>query len=316
MAGDVEVSSVMKANPRGPAMAVAHAFAQLHAAGIVPDYEVLLANGYKRFVGPGQVVLDIGAHSGQHLDQLVELVGLGGRAIAFEPIPALAAALVDKYRNHSNVEIRNVALADHTGHSDFVILQEALGMSGFKQRVGSGDQGAVRISVQVNTLDREAAALKRLDYIKIDIEGAEIKCLRGAQRTVARHRPIISVEYGKPAYSLFGSSNMTLFEWAHETGYTLSDLFGNLISDAQEWATVCDCSFWDYFLVPEERRQGWMSLFGTAVLPSAFGPLTMSSHAYSASGRQRIGRRLSTFLRGSRHAVRHIRRTLRWPPKV
>jgi FkbM family methyltransferase len=254
-------NSLTKNNPPSPAIAVAKAFGQLHHGVCVPDYELLLSKGYRRFLRPGQVVVDIGAHAGLHLGQFLDLVGPSGRAVAFEPIPGLADALASKYRDRSNVSIRSLALADKPGRSEFVVLHQSLPMSGFKQRAGSGDQGAEKITVQVDTLDRQIADLSRLDYIKIDIEGAEISCLQGARQTVARYRPLISVEYGMPAYSLFGHTAMTLFEWGREHGYIPSDLFGNLILDPDEWAVVCDYSLWDYFMVPEERRQEWESLF-------------------------------------------------------
>jgi len=154
-----------------------------------------------------------------------------------------------------------VALADKPGHSEFLVLHQSIGMSGFKQRIDSDDQSAERITVEVDTVDRQAAGLSRLDYIKIDIEGAEISCLRGARQTVARLRPWISVEYGMPTYSIFGNTAMSLFDWARENGYVLSDLFGNLIPTAEEWIVVCDYSYWDYFLVPAERQQEWTSFF-------------------------------------------------------
>jgi FkbM family methyltransferase len=259
--GNNAQTSVTEAAPVSAAIAVAKAFGQLHDGVIVPDYELLLSKGYRRFVQPGQVVFDVGAHAGLHLAQFIDLIGPSGRAVAFEPIPALAHALASKYRSRSNVEIRNMALADKPGRSGFFVLHKALGMSGFKQRIGSDDHGTKKIKVDIDTLDRQADGLDRLDYIKIDIEGAEISCLRGARETVKRYRPLISVEYGMPTYSLFGNTSMTLFEWGREHGYIPSDLFGNLICHPHEWAVVCDYSLWDFFLVPEERRQEWVSLF-------------------------------------------------------
>jgi len=258
MGQDVGANSRVKFSA---AVAVAKAFGQLHENVGFPDYERLLSRGYRRFLRSGYVVLDVGAHTGLHLEQFLELIGPSGRAIGFEPIPALAEALVSRYRDRSNVDIRNVALADKPDRCGFLILHKAIGMSGFRQRAGSGDQGAEEILVEVDTLDRQATGLSRLDYIKIDIEGAEIGCLRGARQTVNRYRPLVSLEYGMPGYSMFGNTAMTLFEWARECGYVLSDLFGNLISDPDEWAIVCDYSLWDFFLVPEERRQEWVSLF-------------------------------------------------------
>lgn len=244
-----------------PAVAVAKAFGQLHASVGFPDYELLLSRCYRRFLSPGQVVFDVGCHTGAHLEQFLELIGASGRAVGFEPIPSLADRLIRKYADRRNVEIRCLALADRSYRSEFFILHDALGMSGFKWRPDSGDEKPERIDVQVDTLDRQAAELSRVDYIKIDVEGAEISCLRGARLTVARHRPFISVEYGMPSYSLFGHTAMTLFEWARDNGYVLSDLFGNLIDSGEEWAVVCDYSLWDFFLVPKERRGQWESLF-------------------------------------------------------
>jgi FkbM family methyltransferase len=248
-------------NQNSPAIAVADAMRQLHQGLLVPDYESLLSKGYRRFLGPGRVVFDIGCHAGQHFDQFLELVGPSGRVIGFEPIPKLATALAEKYRSYSNAEIRTVALAEKPGRSEFLVLPHAIGMSGFKQRADSADQSAEKIIVRIDTLDQQAAGLTGLDYIKIDIEGSEINCLRGARQTVAQHRPWISVEYGRPTYSLFGNTAMSLFEWATENGYVPSDLFGNLILTSEEWIAICDRSYWDYFLVPKERQQPWVSLF-------------------------------------------------------
>jgi FkbM family methyltransferase len=260
--GEDAKNSLTKDAPVSAAIIVAKAFGQFHDAIGFPDYELLLRRCYRRFLRPGHVVLDVGSHVGLHLEQFLDLVGPSGRAVAFEPIPALADALASKYRDRSNVDIRNMALADKPGRSAFLVLHKALGMSGFKQRAGSGDQGAEKITVEIDTLDRQASDLRRLDYIKIDIEGAEIDCLRGARQTVNRFRPLISVEYGMPTYSLFGNTSMTLFEWAGEHGYIPSDLFGNLITRPDEWAVVCDYnSQWDFFLVPEERRHEWASIF-------------------------------------------------------
>jgi hypothetical protein len=121
---------------------------------------------------------------------------------------------------------------------------------------------AVRdIVVDVDTIDAQAAALERLDYIKLDVEGGEMNCLRGAQRAVHRHRPFISVEYGRSSYLAYGETALSLFEWSVQNRYLISDLFGNLIEDESEWLQVCDTSYWDFFLLPQERRDFWVSRF-------------------------------------------------------
>jgi FkbM family methyltransferase len=167
MKQDISAKSVTVRTQLSAAIAVAKAFAQLHDGIVVPDYELLLSKDYRRFLGAGQIVLDVGAHAGLHLAQFVDLIGPSGRVIAFEPIPALANALAGKYRGRPNVDIRNVALADQPGRSEFLVLHKALGMSGFKQRTGSGDQGTQKITVETDTLDRQVGDLNRVDYIKM-----------------------------------------------------------------------------------------------------------------------------------------------------
>jgi FkbM family methyltransferase len=277
----------------GNAAAVAKAFHKLHQGVAIPYYEKLLDHGYSRLVERGHTVFDVGAHSGLHLDRFVTLVGAEGRVFAFEPIPRFARYLAARYRESSNVTVKPLALSDAAGSATFKVVEGALEQSGLRER----DQGAVRrsdgrlgalavrlangvlrrtglsrhikrrpiavrdIVVDVDTIDAQAAVLERLDYIKIDVEGGEMNCLRGAQRAVHRHRPFISVEYGRSGYAAYGETALSLFEWSQQNRYLLSDLFGNLIEDESEWLEVCDTSYWDFFLLPQERREFWKSRF-------------------------------------------------------
>jgi len=51
-----------------------------------PDYEPILEHIYSKFIKTGDVVIDIGAHSGRHLGPLLRLVGDKGKCVAFEPL--------------------------------------------------------------------------------------------------------------------------------------------------------------------------------------------------------------------------------------
>ena len=246
--------------PESAAHAVARALRYLHNGVVVPNYELLLRQCYTRVLKTGHFVFDVGSHNGLHFVHFVELVGSTGRVIGFEPIPSLAAALRKQFRGQPNAEIRSLALADASGRREFFYLANEPEQSGFKERVNALHRGS-KISVETDTLDRQASGLSRLDYIKIDVEGAEIDCLRGGATTIGLHRPLISVEYGKPTYSLFGNSPMSLYEWTTVHSYVPSDLFGNIILTAEEWVAICDQSYWDYFLVPSEKASWWQGLF-------------------------------------------------------
>src|ERR1043165_7552861 len=211
--------------PMGAAAVTARAMYLLHHGICVPDYERLLEHGYSRLIEPGNVVFDVGAHWGRHLEPFVRLVGEQGRGFGFEPLPGPARALAQPYSNNPRVTIKALALSNRSGKDTFRIVENGLGLSGLKQREHSPLTSVFRLPqnrlgsallrralfafgrfsiaawavrhgrmivrdlpVEVDTIDAQAASLTRLDFIKLDIEGGEMDCLRGAEQTVARHR--------------------------------------------------------------------------------------------------------------------------------
>lgn len=240
-----------------PAIAVARTLGVLHRNGIVPDYEHFLARAYGTVVAPGSTVLDIGAHAGRHTAEFEKLVGPSGRVVAFEPIPGMARALRQRFAVSRVVEVREKALAGAAGQSEFLHVVNSPEESGLRERIYNQPGTKIeRIKVGVSTVDSEAAGLS-VGFIKIDIEGGEIDCLVGSRQTLARCRPVISVEYGFPSYSKYGHTKDTLFNAAQAAGYAMGDLFGNPITSLEEWRDVCDVSYWDYFMIPLERLDAW-----------------------------------------------------------
>ncbi|KPF78709.1 hypothetical protein IP78_10750, partial [Brevundimonas sp. AAP58] len=181
-----------------------------------------------------------------------------GRAIGFEPVPELAN--VSKAYAGGDSEIRQLALSSSPGTAEFLFMSKAIGESGFKERASEGDRGAVPIQVEISTLDLQTSDLDRLDYIKIDTEGHEIDILEGGRQAIARLRPVISVEWGAPTYSLYGHDLYRLYDLCEELDYRIADLFGFVVADREEWARVSDQSYWDFFLVPSERVEAWRTL--------------------------------------------------------
>lgn len=77
--------------------------------------------------------------------------------------------------------------------------------------------------VQVTTLDEFFAQYPkgRIGLIKIDIEGAELLALRGAQRTIERDRPVIFYEENESAYQAFGYTVADVRGFLKAFGYRL-----------------------------------------------------------------------------------------------
>lgn len=230
-----------------------------HLAGRFPDYEEMLREAYERFLMPGDTVVDVGVHVGRHFARFQDIVGETGRVVGFEPVPAFLEQSLPLCKPHS--EIRQLALSDQPGTSEFLFMADAPGESGFKERVTPGDRGATPIQVTISTLDVEARDFSSMKYIKIDTEGHEISVIRGGQQTIARFRPVISVEWGLLTYELYGHSKPDMFHLARSMGYQMGDLFGNIVADLDEWMRVSDWSYWDFFMIPDERVTDWQARF-------------------------------------------------------
>jgi FkbM family methyltransferase len=247
-----------------PSSGAQTAFAQMAAVrkiqaatGVLPNYEGLLAHQFCQVVKRGDVVFDIGAHAGLHTRRLLGAVGDTGKVVAFEPLPEQFAALTAEFGGRGNVTLHQMALGKSTGRASFVHAVGAPEESGLIERVYNRPEATqpTTIDVQVGRLDDVAASFDRIDFIKIDIEGGEIDCLSGGERTLERCRPVISVEYGFPAYSRYGWKPETLFDFAKSRRYGVFDLFGNELSERGDWLRFCDQMYWDYFLVPNERAE-------------------------------------------------------------
>jgi FkbM family methyltransferase len=188
-------------------------------------YEKRYTRTLIRALRAGDVFLDVGAHVGTiSLPVARHLTAIGGgRVIAVEPATDTAKALqgnVDLSGVH-NIDVVQVALGARPGsaalHSDPVRFDAAdVAVRSFYGPGGSDQQ------VDVITFDSwaEASNLKRLDVIKIDVEGAELAVLEGMAESIRRHRPrLIGVEIRDYLLRQAEVSEQALREWLDRAGY-------------------------------------------------------------------------------------------------
>lgn len=157
------------------------------------DYEPELRH-LGRFLPTNGVLIDIGANSGIYSMQAAKIAGEGGAVIAVEPSPLMIGTL---WRNieinrFNNVRIRQFCVSDSIGEIRFWMnhnLPNSFSLTRFDEKSRCFSALAVTVDHLV-----EWEALKRLDYIKIDAEGAEPAILRGAASAISRFRPVIQVE--------------------------------------------------------------------------------------------------------------------------
>jgi FkbM family methyltransferase len=225
-------------------------------SGSLVHWERLLVISYATLVERQSNIIDVGGKKGRHVAVFLDHLR-ANRVYVFEPNPEMVAILRRRCaKRWRNVTIVEMALADHTGAEEFIVNVGAPGESGLRQRAFSNPDRArtKRISVAVGRLDDQVFNVP-IHFVKIDVEGGEIGVLRGGRDFLLQHRPILSVEYGRPSYSAYGHNTDTLYEEAALIGYSVCDLFGNLFRSINEWRACVDRLYWDYLLIPQERLE-------------------------------------------------------------
>jgi FkbM family methyltransferase len=222
----------------------------------LPDYESMLERFYRAFLAPANVCVDVGAHEGRHLFPMLECIGHAGHVLAFEPIPALAEKLKASVRSHGweqSVDVHAMALSDERGTTSFMVADDAPGYSGILKRDYDVPTRVSEITVELSTLDFMASALGKLDYIKIDAEGAEWSILRGARNTIQRHLPVVTFEFGEASYGVYGVVPEEVHAFFTAMDYSVHDILGRSLDMASFADSSRHQAVWDYVAVPPNR---------------------------------------------------------------
>ena len=164
----------------------------------------------KRHLKDDSVCIDIGAHIGSILKEMIALAP-HGTFFAFEPLPHLAKSLREKF---PQTRVYDLALSDQCGEVEFQYVVNAPGYSGLRQRVYDRPDPQIKtIAVRTDRLDNVIPSDVLISFIKIDIEGAEYLTMRGAMKTIKRSRPIIVFEAGKKSTSCYGTTPEQIFNF-------------------------------------------------------------------------------------------------------
>jgi FkbM family methyltransferase len=165
---------------------------------------------YARLVAAGETAWDLGANTGIHTLLLSRLVGPAGRVVAFEPLEVNAAEIAQTcaLNGVGNVSIARTAISDVPGRAAFMTGRHA--KQGSIVGIGSGS-GEV-VEVECETMDDALRSHPEPAFVKVDIEGAESRALRGFSQA-ARIRPSLAIDLHTP------SEDVAVGRWLAEQGY-------------------------------------------------------------------------------------------------
>ena len=199
------------------------------------DHKILFTGAYEKptndilikYIEKGDTVIEAGANTGTETILISRLVGEIGSVLAFEPVPHISEKLSYncEINKLTNVNISNLALSDSTGETTFYIADEDFINQGMGSLDGSHQKVKRKINVQLETLDNYFTLnnIKKLDFLKMDVQGAEYQILKGGISVITRFRPVIFLEAEEG-----WSSTADLYEILTEMDYICFQIRDNL----------------------------------------------------------------------------------------
>jgi FkbM family methyltransferase len=185
-------------------------------------YEPEQTRLFEQHVRPGSIFLDVGAHAGYYTLLSAVLAGTSGRIFSFEPNP----------RNYLSLE-RNIRI---NGLQNVTAIESAVsnanGYCFFETGTGSGtghlaESGTSRVrTIRLDDFARDHDI--RPDFIKIDVEGAELMVLEGARGLLADARPVLFL-------STHGADvHRKCLDYLGALGYTMEPIVGDSVEATSE----------------------------------------------------------------------------------
>jgi FkbM family methyltransferase len=168
-------------------------------------------------------VLDIGAHHGLYSLLSSRSVGRKGQVIAFEASPRECRRLGKHVRLNgcANVRIEPCAVGNKPGAADFYVVDGACDW-GNSLRAPAVSESTYKVRVEVRTVDDvlQSLGISRVDFIKLDVEGAELSVLHGASRLLSgAARPAILAEVQDLRTKPWGYQARDIVQFLASLGY-------------------------------------------------------------------------------------------------
>ena len=191
----------------------------------------------------GGTFIDVGAHIGYYSLKAARKVGAGGHVVAIEPNPLTLQQLRSNVQRNRAfmVAIEPVACSDSEAVLEFFGADHSnTGASSLSRENASvwGPPASYRVRARpLDAVVREMNLL-RVDVVKIDVEGAEMKVLQGANETLSRFHPALVIEIMDPLLAAMGTSAAQVTQFLTSRGYR----FRRTAEDNREWVYQASAS--------------------------------------------------------------------------
>ncbi|MEE9372245.1 MAG: FkbM family methyltransferase [Saprospiraceae bacterium] len=191
-------------------------------------------------ISDGSIVMDIGANMGDVSFNLARIIGNKGHVISFEPDRSNYERFERNLalNNFSNITLVKNGLGREFGSFTMAINENEPGNDGSKRILKTSNNSKNLELVKIITLDSwvEKNPIEQLDLVKIDVEGYEVKALKGGENTLVKYGPDLYMEVHDAKLKEQGSSAKELLFFIQGLGYSIQldhtnsklDVDGNL----------------------------------------------------------------------------------------
>ena len=198
------------------------AYAHLRTLCGAKDWE---KQTFLKTIRPGWTIVEIGANLGYFTNLFQILVGTNGQLHAFEPVPSTFQQLQSSLPKGSNhCTLYNLGTAKEAGEVTFHIPLNDHGQATMSAHDCNSwrSREIEEVSCLVIKLDEftPISSLSKIDFIKIDVEGAELPSLQGAEHILRKHNPLLFVEVCKAWMKSFHYTPKELDTFLTNLGYT------------------------------------------------------------------------------------------------
>jgi FkbM family methyltransferase len=192
---------------------------------LVNEYwEPLETDLARKSIKEGGVVIDVGANIGYYTLIFADLVGEGGRVFAFEPDPDNFALLVKNVEanGYQNVVLVQKAISNETGKIRLYLCKDNKG----DHRIYDSHDDRESIEVEAVRLDDYFKDYdRRINFVKMDIQGAEGGAVKGASELLRNNAGIkIVTEFCPPMLKMFGTDPGEYLKLLQGLGFELSEV--------------------------------------------------------------------------------------------
>jgi FkbM family methyltransferase len=189
---------------------------------------------FEKLLRVGDVVVDVGANIGYFSLIFAQLIGTEGKVYAFEPSPVNYSLLKKNItaNQYSNIVPVHSALSDGTCKTLRLYLCET---NCGDHRVFDSHDNRAFVEIAATSLDDYFCRGEHVDFIKIDVQGAEMQVLQGMRNLLQRNPDIrVLLEYWPRGLSLAGTEPKDLITYFESLGFEKYELIDGTAGELRQ----------------------------------------------------------------------------------